>query len=360
MAQQLITDQQVLGSNSEATDIERKRRLAELLAGESLDQPKGQLISGHYVAPSWSQMLNPVAKAVASTELQKSANTSQTAMANALRGKKATETKAISEAINAKDWNKASDLIAASETGAGQEYKPLLAKFLVPEQLSEKDKEDIRLREAQIKAQEKHYSQMAAQHAQSMAQGKIPLGYRMSKDGNLEAIPGGPADIKAQTINVGKETVNTLVSGLKDEYQKLASGGGITSTSQPGMSNLPSAIASSGIGQLTGKVFGTENQSARNTIAQSRPLLLAAIKNATGMSSKQMDSNVELQMYLKAATDPSLDYEANMKALNQLETLYGGGIKGQELNSQDQQALAWANSNPNDPRAAKIKQKLQR
>ena len=28
--------------------------------------------------------------------------------------------------------------------------------------------------------------------------GKIPSGYRATKDGNLEAIPGGPADVKAQ------------------------------------------------------------------------------------------------------------------------------------------------------------------
>jgi hypothetical protein len=29
-----------------------------------------------------------------------------------------------------------------------------------------------------------------------------------------------------------------------------------------------------------------------------------------------------------------------------------------QLGSQDQQALSWANSNPNDPRAALIKQRL--
>lgn len=324
MAQQLITDQQVLGSNTEATDIERKRRLAELLAGESLDQPKGQLISGHYVAPSWSQMLNPVAKAVASTELQKSANTSQTAMANALRGKKATETKEISDAIQAKDWNKASSLIAASETGAGQEYKPLLAKFLVPEQLSEKDKEDIRLREAQIRAQEKHYGQIATQHAQSLAQSRVPMGYRLKQDGALEAIPGGPADQKAQNIDIGRENLTTLVTGLKDKYNVLKESGGITST-ENGLSNIPAYLSSTEAGQATGRFFGTQNQSDRNKIATSRPLLLQAIAKATGMSSKQMDSNVELQMYLRAATDPKLDYESNIYALDQLQTLYGMG-----------------------------------
>jgi hypothetical protein len=52
---------------------------------------------------------------------------------------------------------------------------------------------------------------------------------------------------------------------------------------------------------------------------------LQAIAKATGMSSKQMDSNVELQMYLRAATDPKLDYESNIYALDQLQTLYGMG-----------------------------------
>lgn len=198
--------------------------------------------------------------------------------------------------------------------------------------------------------------------AGNQANSRVPMGYRMKQDGTLEAIPGGPADIKAQTVGIGKQTVDTLISGLKDEYNKLYAGGGITSAEQPGMANLPGAIGSSAVGQMAGKLFGTENQSARNTIAQSRPLLLQAIKNATGMSAKQMDSNVELKMYLAAATDPTLDYESNMKALQQLENLYGSGsgslTKETQLSPQDADALAWANANPNDPRAAKIKKKL--
>lgn len=198
--------------------------------------------------------------------------------------------------------------------------------------------------------------------AANQGQSRVPMGYRMKADGTLEAIPGGPADIKAQTVNVGKETVDTLIGGLRDEYNTLYSGGGITSKDQTGMANIPGAIGSSGIGQMAGRVFGTENQSARNTIAQSRPLLLQAIKKATGMSAKEMDSNVELKMYLAAATDPTLDYESNMKALQQLETLYGSGASGSakdtNLSTQDADALAWANANPKDPRAAQIKKKL--
>jgi hypothetical protein len=168
-----------------------------------------------------------------------------------------------------------------------------------------------------------YQKQSLAIQAGNQAQQKIPMGYRMTADGKgLEPIPGGPADQKAQTVNAGRETVDTLIAGLKDQYGILKKGGGITTTENTFM-NVPAYLSSTAAGQATGKLFGTQNQSARNTIVQSRPLLLAAIKNATGMSAKQMDSNVELKMYLDAATNPSLDFEANMAALNQLETLYG-------------------------------------
>ena len=169
--------------------------------------------------------------------------------------------------------------------------------------------------------QQKYLQVLAANQGQS----RVPMGYRMKQDGSLEPIPGGPADQKAQTVDAGRQTVDTLTTGLKAQYDILKESGGITSKNENAFSNIPAFLASSGAGQTTGKLFGTANQSARNTIAQSRPLLLQAIKKATGASSKEMDSNVELQMYLKAATDPSLDYESNVYALEQLQTLYGLG-----------------------------------
>jgi hypothetical protein len=296
------------------------------------NQPQGQMISGHYVAPSWTQQLAPLAKGIAGQSMNKQLDEKQLKLAEALRAKKVEEQKAIMNAIDSGDTKKALALASQSQYGGKEFVAPLLGNVIpkAPEIMSEKDKEDIRIREQHNKVLEKHYTQMAAQSGASLANSRVPMGYRMTSSGGLEAIPGGPADIKAQTVGIGKETVNTLIGGLKDEYSKLLSKGGITSTAQPGISNIPAAIGSSGIGQMTGKLLGTENQSARNTIAQSRPLLLQAIKSATGMSAKQMDSNVELKMYLAAATDPTLDYETNIKALNQLENLYGS--KQQESN----------------------------
>lgn len=123
----------------------------------------------------------------------------------------------------------------------------------------------------------------------------------------------------------GKSSVDTQVASLRDLYTQLQKNGGITDTTKSAMGNVSAGAGSSGVGQAAGRLFGTQNQSLRNQIAQSRPLLLQAIKNATGMSAKQMDSNVELKMYLAAATDPTLDVQANLAALDNLSKLYGLG-----------------------------------
>jgi hypothetical protein len=155
--------------------------------------------------------------------------------------------------------------------------------------------------------------------------GKAGAGYRWKDDGSQEFIPGGPADLKSQATTAGQGTVDGVVADLRDKYTQLHEGGGITSTGNGALGNTSAWASSSAGGQAAGRLFGTQNQSARNSIAMSRPLLLQAIMKATGMSAKQMDSNAELKLYLSTATDPTLDLEANMAALDRIEKLYGSG-----------------------------------
>lgn len=156
--------------------------------------------------------------------------------------------------------------------------------------------------------------------------GKPPSGYRSTQDGNLEAIPGGPADLKAQAIAgnkaAGASDVDLALSTLRDAYNRLDEGGGITSTNKNPVSNAGAYLSSSVAGQVVGKMLGTNNQSARNDIAMTRPALLAALMKATGMSAKQMDSNAELKLWLATATDPTLDVESNRRALDKIEKKY--------------------------------------
>jgi len=117
----------------------------------------------------------------------------------------------------------------------------------------------------------------------------------------------------------GSESADVLIAQLRSSYDTLDQSGGIVSTQRDGLRNIGSKIQSSALGQFVGGAVGTENQSQRESIAQTRPLLLAAIKDATGMSARQMDSNAELKLWLAAATDPTRGVEENRRALDNIE-----------------------------------------
>lgn len=155
--------------------------------------------------------------------------------------------------------------------------------------------------------------------------GKPQAGYRWKSDGSMEFIPGGPADQKAQAQKGGEGTVGGVVADLRDKYTQLDAENGIVSTNNRFGTNLGAAFGASAVGQTLNGMVGTKTQSARDSIAMTRPLLLQAIMKATGMSAKQMDSNAELKLYLATATDPQKGLEANLEALDRIESLYGGG-----------------------------------
>jgi hypothetical protein len=192
---------------------------------------------------------------------------------------------------------------------------------------------------------------------QSQSQG-LPL-YNPQAAGNLQ---------KEKTKGQAKEQLSGVVQQLNNSYTALEQGGGITSTAQSGLSNLGARLGSTGLGQAVGGALGTANQRQRQEIEQTRPLLLNLIKDATGMTASQMNSNAEMQLYLKAATDPTLTVEANRSALANLDKMFGLGIakppadaakaSAGGANPQDAAALQWARSNPNDPRSRAILQRL--
>jgi len=370
--------------NPEMIGLERQRAMAKALLKRGMETPESQMISGRFVGANPLQYIGNLFNQYAGQKGLEEADVQQQALADKLRTQ---ENANLQTGLNQFYGTPEFTQQGPTPTGGNIPVQPAtqpnrqmaLATLLAPEggaaskaiaaKLIEneipKTPEDVAkynfaktpeggnfkgsfndFQNQMTPYQKAHLGILAANQSQS----RVPMGYRMTKDGTLEAIPGGPADQKAQTVNVGRETVDTLVTGLKDKYDLLKSSGGITSTSEGPISNAMAATSSSGFGQAIGRTFGTQNQSERNKIAQSRPLLLQAIAKATGMSSKQMDSNTELQMYLKAATDPSLDYEANIYALDQLQTLYGIGGK----------APVVGNGNSNVPSASDIDAEIAR
>ena len=129
---------------------------------------------------------------------------------------------------------------------------------------------------------------------------------------------------KAEAKEAAQENAGNTIALLRQNFDQLDKLGGITSTQNRAGTNIGAYLSTTGAGQLTGRMFGTEAQSERNKIAQTRPLLMTQIMSALGLSAKQLDSNAELKLWLSAATDPTLDLESNKAALDNLESLLAG------------------------------------
>ena len=138
-----------------------------------------------------------------------------------------------------------------------------------------------------------------------------------------------PATAKQFKERTEKETAAKGISGtldiLEEQYRKLNEGMGMPSTQNRIGSNIGAKLSGTGVGQWLGQVGGTENQKARDIINQTIPLLLADIKKKTGMTASEMNSEKELQMWLRTATDPNSTFEATMAQTENLRKKYGIG-----------------------------------
>lgn len=129
---------------------------------------------------------------------------------------------------------------------------------------------------------------------------------------------------------IGQTQLNTSINTLVNAYTQLYKKGGAVDSSVTGLSgaahNTAEYIANTPLGQLVGKIHGNPLQDYRTVIGGARPLIIDAIKQATGMGAKQLDSNVELDFYLRAASDPTNSYQSNMAILDALDRTYGLGL----------------------------------
>jgi len=129
-------------------------------------------------------------------------------------------------------------------------------------------------------------------------------------------------DEKNQAKEEGKASFGQSLDELAAYYKQLDELGGIVNTDNSGLSNAISRAASSGIGQFTGGTFGTKEQELRDKIQGTIPLLVLDIKNITGASAQQMNSNVELQNFMRAASNPKTSVQTALKLLDNLKRKY--------------------------------------
>ena len=133
------------------------------------------------------------------------------------------------------------------------------------------------------------------------------------------------AALRQSKVEAGKTQLADDLDNLRASFEALDKMRAIPSTERNALSNVASGIAATGIGQKTGQLFGTEAQVERDVINSARSRLVNSIKNATGMSAQQLNSNVELQTMLKSISDPGQSVQAALRIIDDIDNAY---VKG--------------------------------
>ena len=134
------------------------------------------------------------------------------------------------------------------------------------------------------------------------------------------------AQEKVEKAAEGKEVLSDTLETAKTLVNDLYKLGGMTSTSKQPLANLVTSLQTGTVGQIAGQAFGTKTQAKRDEIKSIRLQLLNAIKEATGMSAQQLNSNVELKTYLDSLGSEKMTKEANLAIIENISTRY---LKGQ-------------------------------
>jgi hypothetical protein len=122
---------------------------------------------------------------------------------------------------------------------------------------------------------------------------------------------------------------NKVISQAKTLLDDLNARNAIPSTQKNALENVMASTRASPVGRVIERATGTQAQTTRDEFASLRPLIMSSIKNATGLSSQQLNSNVELQFYIDAIGKQGATYEANLAALNNLSNYVSGLIDEQ-------------------------------
>ena len=130
------------------------------------------------------------------------------------------------------------------------------------------------------------------------------------------------AVVREAKAAAGKNELASELDNIRIAYDNLNRMRAIPSTGRNVLSNIAAGTAASGVGQTLGRLAGTPEQTERDVIKSGRLRLVNAIKNATGMSAQQLNSNVELKNMLDSVTDPSQSIETVNRILDQIQETY--------------------------------------
>lgn len=132
-----------------------------------------------------------------------------------------------------------------------------------------------------------------------------------------------PAAAKREAVETeGREQFRSILDDLRANFDRLNQMRAITSTERGPISNVGTAIETTGVGQVASRAVGGKAQAIRDEISSSRSMLMSALKKITGKSASELNSVVELRTFLDSISDPSKSYEAAINIIDNMERTY--------------------------------------
>jgi len=392
--------------------LNRQQQMAQLLMQQGQQMPSGQMVSGRYVAPSFFQYAAPLFQTYAGTRLAEKGDKAALDLATKLRETQSKEIEQFGELMKTDP--------AAAYRLAAQSYVPELRATGVKKMMPE----DVTLGEGQKRymVMPDGTTRVIAQGEEKFkpplqVDTGTTIEFRDPRDPTkvLQAIPKSQMPTAGQVVEREEGTflVDTRTGQAKPvvspQGQALIGGKPLTETQSNAVAFGMRALEANKLAtDLEGKGFtntgvirtaigGTMGQapivggkleqgvrSAFNVLPefvggpspeqqqvdQSRRNFISAVLRKESGAAIGVDeyANEERKYFPQLGDSDKVikqKQDARKLAIQALEAQAGPSgkrliEKSRELNTQDQEALNWANSNPTDPRSAQIKQRLGR
>ena len=246
-------EQQILGANPELQDVSRQRKLADLLMAQGMQQPQGQMISGYYVAPSFTQQINPIANILAGQAVGSRADTKQAQMAEMLRVQ---GDKAAQEVMQAYKKDPQLALAKASQYQQFPQVKallPQLSKVALPEATT-LEREFAAAKQQGYQGNINDFKNQMSEYQKSQAANdKTRLGF----EGQRVGLEGGRLGLEqqkfAQELQFGKPLTESQAKATAFQSQMIGAENNIKQLESKGFN--PSSLQSQAALKVAGSAF---------------------------------------------------------------------------------------------------------
>jgi len=379
--------------------LNRQQQMAQLLMQQGQSMPSGQMVSGRYVAPSFFQYAAPLFQTYAGTRLAEKGDKAMLDLAEQLRKGKEQETRAIMEQLKPRDvqtemagpytgnvpmptatqtlppdFQAATNLALQSRFGAGKELLPTLINRALPEPIkptTEMQNYEYAKSQGYKGTLNDFRNQITPYQQAQLKLDREKFAFEQSKEGTkpLTETQSNSVAFGARAVESNRLATDLENRGFTNIGKTRTVAGGIVGTAPIVGEKLEQGIKSAF--NVLPEFVGGPSPEQQQVDQARRNFITAVLRKESGAVISPKEYSDEERKYFPQLGDSQevikQKQDARKLAIQALEAQAGpqgakqiSQIANAQLKTQDQEALAWANANPNDPRSAQIKQRLGR